>query len=267
MRKYLLPFALILMLAIILTACDETTIAPVPTNNPDITTESAKVTRVIDGDTIEVLLNGQNYRVRYILVNTPETAHSPAGEEPFGAEATAANKALVEGKTVQLEKDVSETDQYGRLLRYVYVDGMMVNAELLRQGMAHVATFPPDVKYVDEFLEIQRTAQESGAGMWGNWGSVQITNVNVYDEYVDIENQQATAQSLKGWTLVSERGNQRCPLDGTLGAGETLRVWARAKDAKKGDFNCGFEDGIWSNSNPDPAVLLNPTGAEVYRWD
>ena len=265
--KKLFWFALILMLSILFTACDELSVAPPPATDPNVNTESAKVTRVIDGDTIEVLLKGQNYRVRYILVNTPETAHSPTGEEPFGAEATIANKALVEGKTVQLEKDVSETDQYGRLLRYVYVDGMMVNAELLRQGMAHVATFPPDVKYVDEFLAIQRTAQENSVGMWANWGSVQITNVNVYDEYVDIQNLQSTAQNLDGWTLVSERGNQRCALSGTLGASESLRVWARAGDANKGGFNCNFEEGIWSNSNPDPAVLLNPAGAEVYRWD
>jgi nuclease-like protein/excalibur calcium-binding domain-containing protein len=67
-----------------------------------------------------------------------------------------------------LEKDISETDRYGRLLRYVYVGDLMVNEELLRLGLAQVATFPPDVKYVDRFLEVQRQAQAAGVGMWGS---------------------------------------------------------------------------------------------------
>ncbi len=74
----------------------------------------------------------------------------------------------MEGKTVYLEKDISETDRYGRLLRYVYLDNSsMVNAVLVLQGYAQVATFPPDVKYTGLFLELQRQAQEDGAGMWG----------------------------------------------------------------------------------------------------
>lgn len=88
--------------------------------------------------------------------------------EPFGPEASEANRQLVEGKTVRLEKDVSETDQYGRLLRYVYVGDLMVNEELLRQGLAQVSTYPPDVKYVERFLEVQRQAQAAGVGMWGS---------------------------------------------------------------------------------------------------
>jgi len=79
-----------------------------------------------------------------------------------------AQQQLVEGKTVYMEKDISETDRYGRLLRYVYLDNSaMVNAVLVLQGYAQVATFPPDVKYAGLFLELQRQAQEDGAGMWG----------------------------------------------------------------------------------------------------
>ena len=126
----------------------------------------AQVTRVVDGDTIHVLIDGAEYRLRYIGIDTPETQHPTLGVEPFGPEASQANRDLVEGKTVWLEKDVSETDRYGRLLRYVYVDDLMVNEELLRRGLARVATFPPDVKYVDRFLEIQRAAQEADRGMW-----------------------------------------------------------------------------------------------------
>ena len=119
------------------------------------------VIKIIDGDTIEIEMNGQIYRVRYIGMDTPEK------DEPFFSEATEANRQLVEGKTVILEKDVSETDRYGRLLRYVYLeDGTFVNAELVRLGYAQVATYPPDVKYQDVFLQLQTEAREAGRGLW-----------------------------------------------------------------------------------------------------
>jgi micrococcal nuclease len=127
----------------------------------------AQVTHVVDGDTIGVRIDGVEYRLRYIGIDAPETKYSPRGAEPFGSEASQANSELVEGKTVLLEKDVSETDRYGRLLRYVYVGDMMVNEELLRRGMARVVTFPPDVKYHDRFLDAQRAARIAGLGIWG----------------------------------------------------------------------------------------------------
>lgn len=130
--------------------------------------QEAQVINVVDGDTIDVLIDGVEYRLRYILVDTPETKHPTKGVEPFGLEAYEANRQLVEGKTVQLEKDVSETDRYGRLLRYVYMGDLLVNEELLRRGLAQVATFPPDVKYVDRFLAVQQEAQAAGVGMWGS---------------------------------------------------------------------------------------------------
>ena len=140
---------------------------PVESAPPASDLVAAQVTRVVDGDTIKVLIDGVEYRVRYIGIDTPEINHPTLGVEPFGPEASQANSELVEGKTVWLEKDVSETDRYGRLLRYVYVDDVMVNEVLLRRGLARVATFPPDVKYVDRFLDIQRAAQEADLGMWG----------------------------------------------------------------------------------------------------
>jgi micrococcal nuclease len=142
----------------------QTPVEPMP---PPSDLVEAQVTRIVDGDTVQVLIDGVEYRLRYIGIDTPETKHPTLGVEPFGPEATQANTELVEGKTVWLEKDVSETDRYGRLLRYVYVDDLMVNEELLRRGLARVATFPPDVKYADRFLELQRAAQEAGLGMWG----------------------------------------------------------------------------------------------------
>jgi micrococcal nuclease len=119
------------------------------------------VTRVIDGDTIEVSISGVVEKVRYIGIDTPEIG------KPFFKESTEANRRMVDGKTVTLVKDVSERDRYGRLLRYVYVGELFVNAELLHQGYAQVATYPPDVEYVNFFLQLQREAREAGRGLWG----------------------------------------------------------------------------------------------------
>lgn len=152
---------------------------PTPTPTPQPTavvgeeptgpTEVATVASVTDGDTIRVLLNGENVPVRYIGIDSPETQN---GLEWMGAEASAANAALVAGQEVILEKDVSETDQYGRLLRYVWVAGegglLLVNLELVRQGFAQVTTYPPDVKYADAlYLPAERAAREAGVGLWG----------------------------------------------------------------------------------------------------
>jgi micrococcal nuclease len=124
--------------------------------------------RAIDGDTIQVVIEGEEYRVRYIGVDAPETVHPKEPVEWMGPESFAINRKLVEGKTVYLEKDVSETDQYGRLLRYVFLsDGTFVNGELVRLGFALVGTYPPDVKYQDLLLGLQQQARENDRGLWG----------------------------------------------------------------------------------------------------
>jgi micrococcal nuclease len=121
---------------------------------------TARVTEVIDGDTI--IVEG-GYRVRYIGIDTPETYPEA---EAFGIEAWQANRSLVEGNEVRLEKDVSETDKYDRLLRYVYVDGVLVNAELVKQGLARAKAYPPDTKYQAYFEEMEAEAREAGRGIW-----------------------------------------------------------------------------------------------------
>ncbi|MBI2598647.1 thermonuclease family protein [Candidatus Curtissbacteria bacterium] len=131
---------------------------------------TAKVSKVIDGDTIE-LENGQ--RVRYIGIDTPETVDPRKPVQCFGQESAAKNKELVEGKSISLEKDVSQTDKYGRLLRYVYlpageagVDDIFVNDYLVKEGFAQSSAFPPDIKYQDRLLQSQQRAQEQGKGLW-----------------------------------------------------------------------------------------------------
>ncbi|MDD5449256.1 MAG: thermonuclease family protein [Candidatus Omnitrophica bacterium] len=125
--------------------------------------EKALVTRVVDGDTI-VIQGG--LKVRYIGINTPETKHPKKPVEYFGREASEFNKKLVQGRQVNLKYDVQKFDKYGRLLAYVYVDGKFVNAKLVEEGYAQVFTMPPNVKYADLFLGLQRKARDEKRGLW-----------------------------------------------------------------------------------------------------
>lgn len=124
---------------------------------------AVKVARVIDGDTIEIE-GGQ--RIRLIGIDTPETVNPRVPVACFGKEASDKTKSLLEGKSVTLEKDVSETDTYGRLLRYVFLDTLFVNDYLVRQGFAQVSTYPPDVKYQNQFQEAQKEARDNNRGLW-----------------------------------------------------------------------------------------------------
>lgn len=126
-----------------------------------------RVIRVIDGDTIEIEYRGRRERLRYIGIDTPETVHPRRGVEPYGLAADRANRRLVEGETVRLEFDVQTRDRYGRLLSYVWVDSIFVNEWLVRNGYAQIATYPPNVRYVERFREAQRRAREEGRGLWG----------------------------------------------------------------------------------------------------
>jgi micrococcal nuclease len=122
-----------------------------------------KVERVIDGDTI-VLTTGQ--KVRYIGIDTPEIVDPNKPIECFGKEAMVENQKLVEGKTVRLEKDISEMDKYGRLLRYVYVENIMVNSQLVQTGFAKIMSIPPDIKYYNILKLAQSEAKNNHVGLW-----------------------------------------------------------------------------------------------------
>ena len=132
----------------------------------------AKVINVVDGDTIKI--EGSQV-VRYIGIDTPETVHPSKPIQCYGKEASDKNKELVEGKEVKLEKDVSETDKYGRLLRYIWLGDMLVNEYLVREGYAQSSSYPPDVKYQDRFVEAQKQAREEKKGLWGDVCNTQST--------------------------------------------------------------------------------------------
>jgi len=284
---------LALLLASSIVAC-ETTASSAPPTQPPSTNESspqeqpatalveAKVVRVIDGDTIEVDIEGSLYKVRYIGIDTPETVHPQKPVEYFGKEASEKNRELVEGEIVRLEKDVSEADKYGRLLRYVWVDDMMVNGELVRLGYAQVATYPPDVKYQDFFLELQREAKEASLGLWAepsppapSAGNVQITYIFYdglmprveSDEYVEITNLGDTPKDLEGWVLKDiDEGYPSFTFPSyVLAPGESIRVYTNEVHPEWGGFSFGYGSAIWNNKDPDIAALYNAQGQEVSR--
>jgi micrococcal nuclease len=122
------------------------------------------VAEAVDGDTLR-LADGS--LVRYIGVDTPETVHPKKKVQCFGKEASNFNASLVEGKAVRLERDISDTDKYGRLLRYVYLeDGTLVNLALVADGFATVVTYPPDIAHTAEFQAAQAEARAAGRGLW-----------------------------------------------------------------------------------------------------
>lgn len=120
--------------------------------------ETARVTDVIDGDTIEVRIGDIGYRVRYIGVNTPER------DEVCYQAAVDANRALVAGQTVTLTRDQSNTDRYGRLLRFVYVGDLFVNATLVNQGYAEAVVYNPDTTLASYFQNLERGAAAANRG-------------------------------------------------------------------------------------------------------
>ena len=122
------------------------------------TIDKALVVNVIDGDTIE-LQDGSC--VRYLGIDTPETG------EPYYSEATAKNKELVEGKVVYLQKGKRDRDEYDRLLRYVYIDGVFVNAELVSQGFATAYIFDTDEWYSQTLVRLEQYAKMKKRGLWG----------------------------------------------------------------------------------------------------
>jgi micrococcal nuclease len=127
----------------------------------------AYVTRVVDGDTVEVRLDGQEEDVRYIGVDTPETVKPGTRVQCFGPQASRFNQALVERRRVRLVFGVERRDVYGRLLAYVYLGERFVNAELVRRGLARTLTIPPNDRFAARLMGLELAAARAGRGLWG----------------------------------------------------------------------------------------------------
>lgn len=142
-----------------------TTVSPTATPRP-APDGLVRVSKVVDGDTIEI---EGGAHIRYIGVNTPETVHPTKAVECFGKEASDYNKKLLEGGFVRLQRDITDTDKYGRLLRYIYLpDGTFVNLKLVTEGYAYADTYPPDVAHAKEFVAAQSAARLAVRGLWAS---------------------------------------------------------------------------------------------------
>lgn len=126
----------------------------------------AVVTHVVDGDTIDVRIDGTEYRVRYIGIDTPEP-YREGKPECYSFEASNRNIELVEGREVTLVADKENTDRYDRLLRYVYVDDVFINAKLIEEGYATTLQIKPNTSHAKEFRQLADQAKQSGTGLWG----------------------------------------------------------------------------------------------------
>ena len=141
---------------------DTPTVTPTPSRSPtpDRNRQTGFVVQVVSGDVIDVVIDGAQYQVKYILVDTPDAP------EPFSQEALDFNRQWVENQEVTLERDALDQDSQGRLLRYVYAGSLLVNEELIRQGVGRVSLEPPNTKYAAQFQVVEADTRALGIGIW-----------------------------------------------------------------------------------------------------
>jgi endonuclease YncB( thermonuclease family) len=246
----------------------------------DTKQEIGLVVSITDGDTIDVQIDGVTYPVRYIGMDTPEY------NEPYGDLATVENSKLVQGKTVTLVKDVSETDPYDRLLRYVIVDGLFVNYELVRRGYAEAVEYPPDTSCQFTFQQAEQSARSEAIGLWGIaaietptqefQASSSVVISKIYydgqepqvegDEYAEITNIGNEPVNLEGWRLNAGSPGQdfRFPLH-ILEPGQSCRVYTNEDHQETCGFNYRKSQPVWNNKG-DCGYLFNAVSVQVDEY-
>jgi micrococcal nuclease len=172
-----LPAARVLVAVVAMTVVVAVAGCGAPAADPDAAAPesagSARLVRVVDGDTLIAAFGTAEERIRLIGIDTPETKKPDTPVECFGTEASAhLHELLPEGAALRLERDIEERDRYGRMLAYVYRadDGLFINEALVAQGYAAAATIPPNVAHRDEFATAARRARLAGAGLWSRCG-------------------------------------------------------------------------------------------------
>ncbi|RID85917.1 nuclease [Mesobacillus zeae] len=217
-------FLLSWLLLLMMTGCSENT-----TNNGSqqeektetVAAEKHEFNRIktelskgVDGDTIEVFYKGRPEKVRFLLVDSPETSHPRLGKQPYGQEAKDfTTKIVEEAKNLEIEFDIGQKqDKYGRLLAYVYADGKSVQEELLKRGFARVAyVYPPNTRYVDEFNLIQKQAQQEEAGIW------EVENYSREDGFhPEVMGESKTSSVLETEKLSKNKKTANCNIKGNI---------------------------------------------------
>lgn len=244
---------------------DESTMSSTEDNSNEITAieatvsgemkenlEQALVTRIVDGDTVE-LSDGR--KVRYIGIDTPEISGT---KECFGDEAKAKNQALVENKTVSLEKDVSETDRYGRLLRYVYVDGQMVNELLVAEGYAQASTYQPDVKYQEKLAAAETNARTQGLGLWGTACQLTATPTPIPTAATTVSNFVAPVGTVVNSSPTSTA---------KASVNDTTKIVNEAAATNNGSYECNCDKKCKEISCAEAQYQLNTCGCSQRDGD
>jgi endonuclease YncB( thermonuclease family) len=252
---------------------------PTPTGIP--TRELAFVQQVIDGDSIKVVVDGSEYDLRYIGIDSPEAGM------PLSKDATLENMRLVESQIVELEHDISKVDQYGRLLRYVYLlDGTLVNAELVRLGLAVAHAYPPDTKYQALLESTEMIAKDAGIGIWAPLPEPTSTNnpeskdylhidpacsqfnapgndnENKNEEYVCVVNSGAVNVDMQGWKIHDDYGWTFQFPSYILESRAQVQIFTGCgTDTTTKLYWCKDETAVWNNDGD--CVLLKDVDGEL----
>lgn len=228
-----------------------------------------KVKEVIDGDTLVLT---DNERVRLLGINTPEH------DQYYFEEAKEVLKMLVLGKEVKLEKDITDEDIYGRLLRYVFIGNLFVNEEMVKRGFANAFTFPPDVKYADKFIEAERVARSRELGLWVKSGSSGIEikinydaagddKKNLNDEYVIFWNTNTYNLDLGGWTVKDSSTNIYEFKKFTIKADSQVYLYSGKGEDNGKSLYWNSLKPIWNNDH-DTLYLRDKSGllVEIFNY-
>jgi len=242
----------------------------VPASTPG---ELAIVVGVTDGDTISVSIGGVVEKLRLIGINTPETG------ECFASESTARLSQLVQGAEVRLEPDVSDRDQYGRLLRYVYVGNLFVNEVLVREGYAQAYRYEPDTAMASRLDASEASAKAANLGLWAadacgpaavssieigtiHYDAAGNDNENKNDEWVELRNAGSASLDLTGWSVKDESASHRYyfPAGFVLAPDATVRLHTGCGAATATTlFWCNQQSAVWNNGG-DTVFVLDPAG-------
>ncbi len=231
--------------------------------------EEYEISKIIDGDTIK-LSNGE--KVRLIGINAPETG------QPYAEESKEKLVQLIGNSLVKLKKDVDKNDQYGRWLRYIYVDETFVNLEMVKQGCAIAYSVSPNLKYSEDFENAEQEALNNGIGMWAPSSfeiSISCLNAdaegddtdNLNGEYVVLDNLGTTPLDLTSWRLYDEANNEFVFPSFHLVNESTVTIFTGSGADTDEELYWGSSKPVWNNDG-DSLYIRDADGLFVncYRY-